>query len=110
MQAKENKLKPDEFTGGTFTISNLGMYGVDHFAAIINPPQARRSPRGASKAQHEVTANNQSAICLQRHAMLRRGHACNTISGSLTCHQRLRPDEEAIACVRLFVPQAESCT
>ena len=38
-QAKENKLKPDEFTGGTFTISNLGMYGVEHFAAIINPPQ-----------------------------------------------------------------------
>ena len=41
LQAKENKLKPDEFTGGTFTISNLGMYGVEHFAAIINPPQAR---------------------------------------------------------------------
>ena len=43
-QAKENKLKPDEFTGGTFTISNLGMYGVEHFAAIINPPQARCAP------------------------------------------------------------------
>ena len=38
-QAKEGKLKPDEFTGGSFTISNLGMYGVDQFAAIINPPQ-----------------------------------------------------------------------
>ena len=43
-QAKENKLKPDEFTGGTFTISNLGMYGVEHFAAIINPPQVRAPP------------------------------------------------------------------
>ena len=41
LQAKDNKLKPDEMTGGTFTISNLGMFGVDQFAAIINPPQAR---------------------------------------------------------------------
>eukprot|EP00884_Botryococcus_braunii_P019441 jgi/Botrbrau1/6180/Bobra.0344s0020.1 len=39
-KAKEGKLKPSEFTGGTFTISNLGMYGVDQFAAVINPPQA----------------------------------------------------------------------
>lgn len=43
MQAKDNKLKPDEMTGGTFTISNLGMFGVDQFAAIINPPQVRAS-------------------------------------------------------------------
>ena len=39
-KAKEGKLRPEEFTGGTFTISNLGMYGVKQFAAIINPPQA----------------------------------------------------------------------
>lgn len=39
-RARENKLKPDELTGGTFTVSNLGMYGVSNFSAIINPPQA----------------------------------------------------------------------
>ncbi len=39
MQAKAGKLKPDEFSGGTFTISNLGMYGITEFSAIINPPQ-----------------------------------------------------------------------
>lgn len=39
-RAKDNKLKPDEFQGGTFTISNMGMFGVSHFTAIINPPQA----------------------------------------------------------------------
>ena len=39
-QAKEGKLQPAEFMGGTFTISNLGMYGVKQFAAIVNPPQA----------------------------------------------------------------------
>lgn len=39
-RARENKLKPEEFQGGTFTISNLGMYGIKEFAAIINPPQS----------------------------------------------------------------------
>ena len=39
-RARENKLKPDEFSGGTFTISNMGMYGVHNFSAIVNPPQA----------------------------------------------------------------------
>ena len=39
-KAKDNKLKPDEYQGGSFTISNLGMFGVDAFTAIINPPQA----------------------------------------------------------------------
>ncbi len=39
-RAKENKLKPEEFQGGGFTISNLGMYGIRRFNAIINPPQS----------------------------------------------------------------------
>ncbi|CAD7696776.1 unnamed protein product [Ostreobium quekettii] len=39
-KAREGKLRPEEFSGGTFTISNLGMYGVRQFCAIINPPQA----------------------------------------------------------------------
>ena len=40
-RAKSGKLKPEEFQGGGFSISNMGMYGVSNFAAIINPPQAR---------------------------------------------------------------------
>ena len=39
-RARENKLKPEEFQGGSFTISNLGMYGIRRFSAIINPPQS----------------------------------------------------------------------
>ncbi|CAK75228.1 unnamed protein product (macronuclear) [Paramecium tetraurelia] len=39
-KAKANKLKPQEFIGGTFTISNLGMFGIDQFIAVINPPQS----------------------------------------------------------------------
>ena len=38
-KARENKLKPEEFQGGSFSVSNLGMFGVDSFSAIINPPQ-----------------------------------------------------------------------
>ncbi|MFI0407713.1 dihydrolipoamide acetyltransferase family protein [Actinomadura sp. 3N508] len=39
-KARDGKLKPQEMSGGTFSISNLGMFGVDSFAAVINPPEA----------------------------------------------------------------------
>ena len=39
-KARNNQLKPEEYSGGTFSISNLGMMGVDEFIAIINPPEA----------------------------------------------------------------------
>ena len=39
-RAKEGKLNPEEYKGGSFTISNMGMYGITDFCAIINPPQA----------------------------------------------------------------------
>lgn len=39
-KAKSNKLQPEEFIGGTFSISNLGMFDIDHFVGVINPPQA----------------------------------------------------------------------
>jgi pyruvate dehydrogenase E2 component (dihydrolipoamide acetyltransferase) len=51
-RARDKKLKPEEMTGGTFSVSNLGMYGIDEFSAVINPPegailavgQVRREP------------------------------------------------------------------
>ncbi len=39
-RAKAGRLSPDEFNGGTFTISNLGMFGIENFTAIINPPES----------------------------------------------------------------------
>jgi pyruvate dehydrogenase E2 component (dihydrolipoamide acetyltransferase) len=39
-KVREGKIKPPELSGGTFTVSNLGMYGIDSFSAVINPPQA----------------------------------------------------------------------
>lgn len=48
-RARENKLKLDEFQGGTFTISNLGMFGISEFSAIINPPQCGILALGGSR-------------------------------------------------------------
>lgn len=50
-RARDGKLKPEEFQGGTFSLSNLGMYGIDEFGAIINPPQAGILAVGAGVQQ-----------------------------------------------------------
>jgi pyruvate dehydrogenase E2 component (dihydrolipoamide acetyltransferase) len=39
-RAREKKLKPEEYTGATFSVSNLGMFGIEEFTAVINPPEA----------------------------------------------------------------------
>jgi pyruvate dehydrogenase E2 component (dihydrolipoamide acetyltransferase) len=48
-KAKEKKLQPQDWAGNTFTISNLGMYGIDEFTAIVNPPDACILAVGAVK-------------------------------------------------------------
>ena len=53
-RARAGKLAPDELTGSTFTISNLGMYGIDHFTAIINPPEAAVLAVGAVQQEAVV--------------------------------------------------------
>jgi len=60
-RAKDSKLKPSEYQGGSFTISNLGMYGVKDFAAIINPPQACILAVGAGVEQ-PVVENGQIVV------------------------------------------------
>jgi pyruvate dehydrogenase E2 component (dihydrolipoamide acetyltransferase) len=53
-RAKSGKLKPEEFQGGTFSISNLGMFGTKQFTAIINPPQAAILAVGAGEKRPVV--------------------------------------------------------
>ncbi len=60
-RAREGKLKPQEFQGGSFTVSNLGMYGIKEFAAIINPPQACILAVGAG-IETPVVRNGQIVI------------------------------------------------
>jgi pyruvate dehydrogenase E2 component (dihydrolipoamide acetyltransferase) len=61
-KAKNRKLKPDDYQGGTFTISNLGMFGIDEFTAIINPPNSAILAVGSASAQAVVDANRQVVI------------------------------------------------
>ncbi len=56
-RAREGKLKPEEFQGGTFSVSNLGMFGIKDFKAIINPPQACILAVGAGEKKPYVDGN-----------------------------------------------------
>jgi pyruvate dehydrogenase E2 component (dihydrolipoamide acetyltransferase) len=53
-RARERKLQPDEYMGATFSVSNLGMFGIDEFTAIINPPEAAILAVGAMGAKPVV--------------------------------------------------------
>jgi pyruvate dehydrogenase E2 component (dihydrolipoamide acetyltransferase) len=56
-KARTGKLAPDEYTGGTFTISNLGMFGIENFTAIINPPEAAILAVSATKDEPVVVTD-----------------------------------------------------
>lgn len=56
-RARTRKLKPEEYTGATFSISNLGMFGIDEFTAVINPPEGGILAVGAMTAKPVVRDN-----------------------------------------------------
>ena len=56
-RARSRKLKPEEYTGATFSISNLGMFGIDEFTAVINPPEGAILAVGAMSAKPVVRDN-----------------------------------------------------
>ena len=58
-RARDKKLKPDEYQGGTITVSNLGSYGIEFFDAIINPPQSMIVSVGAIVKKPVVGPNDQ---------------------------------------------------
>ncbi|WP_291842496.1 pyruvate dehydrogenase complex dihydrolipoamide acetyltransferase [Maricaulis sp.] len=62
-RARDRKLKPEEFQGGTFSLSNLGMFGIDSFASIINPPQGMILSVGAGE-QRPVVKDGALAIAM----------------------------------------------
>lgn len=77
-KAKDNALAPEEFMGGTFTISNLGMFGINSFSAIVNPPQAAILAVG--NAQKRLVLDNESE----------KGYAVsNVMSVTLSCDHRV---------------------
>jgi pyruvate dehydrogenase E2 component (dihydrolipoamide acetyltransferase) len=74
-RAREGKLKPEEFQGGTFSISNLGMYGMREFTAILNPPQSCILAVGAGEPRPVV---KDGALAIQ-----------TMMSLTLTCDHRV---------------------
>lgn len=60
-KARANKLQPEEFQGGSFSISNLGMFGIKQFNAIVNPPQSCILAIGASEKRVIVTSDGSFA-------------------------------------------------
>ena len=68
-RARERKLKPEEYTGSTFSVSNLGMFGIDQFTAIINPPEAGILAIGASEdeaGRRGRRARRRASACASR--------------------------------------------
>jgi len=80
-RARTKKLKPEEYQGGTFTVSNLGSYGVESFSAIVNPPQAAILSVGAVVKRPVVNAAGQ-IVAGQRMAL---GLSCDhrVVDGAL---------------------------
>ncbi len=74
-RARDRKLKPEEFQGGTFSVSNLGMFGIKTFASIINEPQGAIMSVGAGE-QRPVVVNGQLAVA-------------TVMSVTLTCDHRV---------------------
>jgi pyruvate dehydrogenase E2 component (dihydrolipoamide acetyltransferase) len=74
-RARERKLKPEEYQGGTFSVSNLGMFGIKTFASIINPPQGAILSVGAGE-KRPVARGDQLAVA-------------TVMSVTLTCDHRV---------------------
>jgi len=79
-RAKDRKLKPEEYQGGTSSVSNMGMMGVKQFAAVINPPHATILAVGAGE-QRPVVKNGQLAVATVMTVTLSTDHRC--VDGAL---------------------------
>ncbi len=79
-RARKRSLKPDEYAGGSITVSNLGMYGIDSFIAVINPPQAAILAVGAV-AEKPVVRDGQVVVRKMMNVMLSGDH--RVIDGAL---------------------------
>jgi pyruvate dehydrogenase E2 component (dihydrolipoamide acetyltransferase) len=80
LRAREGKLRPEEFQGGGFTVSNLGMYGIKEFSAIINPPQSCILAVGAGEPR-AVVKQGQLAVATVMTCTLSVDH--RAVDGSL---------------------------
>lgn len=92
-RARDKKLKPEEFQGGTFSISNMGMMGIKAFASIINEPQACILSVGAGE-QRPVVKNGQLAVA-------------TVMTVTLTCDHRVVDGAIGARFLSVFKPLIE---
>ncbi len=94
-RARERKLKPQEYSGGTFSISNLGMFGVKSFASIINPPEGMILSVGAGEKRAVVDAKGNIA-------------ARTVMTVTLTCDHRVVGGAEGAKWLQAFKRYVET--
>ena len=94
-RARERKLKPQEYMGGTFSISNLGMFGIKSFASIINPPEGMILSVGAGEKR--VVVDEKGAIVVR-----------NVMSVTLTCDHRVIGGAEGAKWLAAFKRYVET--
>jgi pyruvate dehydrogenase E2 component (dihydrolipoamide acetyltransferase) len=92
-RARDKKLKPEEFQGGTFSVSNLGMFGIKAFSSIINEPQGAIMSVGAGE-QRPVVKNGQLAVA-------------TVMSVTLTCDHRVVDGATGARFLQAFKPLIE---
>lgn len=92
-RARDRKLKPEEFQGGTFSVSNLGMFGIKAFASIINEPQGAIMSVGAGE-QRPVVKNGQLAVA-------------TVMTVTLTCDHRVVDGAVGAKFLQAFKPLIE---
>ncbi|NXP08757.1 ODPX protein, partial [Thinocorus orbignyianus] len=69
-KARDGKLLPEEYQGGSFSISNLGMFGVNDFTAVINPPQACILAVGRARAELKIVEDEEGNEKLKQHQLM----------------------------------------
>jgi len=69
-KARDGKLLPEEYQGGSFSISNLGMFGIDEFTAVINPPQACILAVGRFRPVLKLEQDEEGNARLQQHQLI----------------------------------------
>jgi len=98
-RAAKNTLKMEEVFGGSFSISNLGMHGVDQFDAIINPPQCAILAIGAARSRVVVSPERETRIATLMRATLSLDHrAIDGVTGAAFLSALRKPVEQPGIC------------
>ncbi|KAM8969315.1 pyruvate dehydrogenase protein X component, mitochondrial [Sarcophilus harrisii] len=98
-KARDGKLLPEEYQGGSFSVSNLGMFGIDEFRAVINPPQSCILAVGRSRRQLKLSEDEEGNAKLQQQELM---------TVSMSSDSRVVDDELATKFLERFKANLEN--